>query len=151
MGITNIATKSANADMMKTMESYTMVSIALFDAFISCWDEKYRSNLVRPETVINSYIDEDWQPVLQTPPFPEHTSGHSVISTASAVVLTNIFGEGFSFIDSTELEYGLPPRTFDSFFDASNEAALSRLYGGSIIGRRLIMESLREECWESNC
>jgi len=130
MGITNIATKKADADMMKTLEAYTRVSISLFDAFISCWDEKYRSNLVRPETVINSYIDEDWQPTLQTPPFPEHTSGHSVISTASAVALTDLFGDNFSFLDSTEVEYGLPPRSFDSFMGASNEAAVSRLYGG---------------------
>ncbi len=130
MGITYIATNKVNADMMKTLEAYTLVSINLFDAFISCWDEKYRSSLVRPETIINSYIDEDWQPTLQTPPFPEHTSGHSVISTASAVALTNLFGENFSFVDSTEVEYGLPPRSFNSFLEASGEAAVSRLYGG---------------------
>jgi PAP2 superfamily protein len=130
MGITDIATHKANADMMKTMEAYTLVSINLFDAFISCWEEKYKSNLIRPETVINNYFDENWQPTLQTPPFPEHTSGHSVISTASAVALTNLFGENFSFVDSTEVEYGLPPRSFNSFLGASSEAAVSRLYGG---------------------
>ncbi len=130
MGITYIATEKSNADMMKTLEAYTRVSISLFDAFISCWDEKYKSSLVRPETIINSYIDEDWQPTLQTPPFPEHTSGHSVISTASAVALTELFGDNFSFVDSTEVEYGLPPRSFNSFLEASDEAAVSRLYGG---------------------
>ncbi len=130
MGITNIATQQAKADMMKTLEAYTLVSISLFDAFISCWDEKYRSNLIRPETVINAYVDEDWLPTLQTPPFPEYTSGHSVISTASAVALTNLFGAEFQFVDSTEVEYGLPPREFNSFLEASAEAAVSRLYGG---------------------
>lgn len=130
IGITNIATRKAKADMMKTTEAYTRVSISLFDAFISCWDEKYRSNLVRPETVINSFIDESWKPVLQTPPFPEHTSGHSVISSASAVALTELFGDSFAFVDSTEVEYGLPVRSFESFYEASGEAAVSRLYGG---------------------
>lgn len=130
IGITQIATKQANANMMETMAAYTLVSISLYDAFISCWDEKYRSKLIRPETVINQHLDEDWLPILQTPPFPEHTSGHSVISTASAVALTSLFGEGFSFQDSTEVEYGLPVRSFDSFLDASQEAAISRLYGG---------------------
>ena len=52
-------------------------------SFISCWDEKYKSNVVRPETVINQNIDENWKPLLQTPPFPEYTSGHSVFSTCS--------------------------------------------------------------------
>ncbi|MEZ4980476.1 MAG: hypothetical protein R2769_02600 [Saprospiraceae bacterium] len=56
---------------MASAEAYAQVSIALMDGFISCWDEKYRSKLIRPETVINTYIDEDWAPALQTPPFPD--------------------------------------------------------------------------------
>lgn len=100
------------------------------DAFISCWDEKYRSNLIRPETLINQHIDESWSPLLQTPPFPEYTSGHSVVSGAASEVLTNIFGENFSFDDSTEIPYGLPARSFSSFRNAAKEAAISRVYGG---------------------
>lgn len=130
IGITNIATRLAGADFMGTVEAYALVSISLFDAFISCWDEKYRSELIRPETVINQYIDENWTPILQTPPFPEYTSGHSVISSAAATALTSLFGEPFNFEDTTELEFGLPPRTFSSFYQASQEAAVSRLYGG---------------------
>ena len=130
IGITQIACQKADADFMKTLEAYTVTSIALFDGFMSCWDEKYRSNLIRPETVINRYIDENWAPTLQTPPFPEYTSGHSVISRAAAVALTSVFGDGFSFVDTTEEEFGLPAREFNSFLEASSEAAVSRLYGG---------------------
>jgi hypothetical protein len=130
IGITAIACKKTDVDLMKTSEAYALTSIALFDGFISCWDEKYRSSLIRPETVINQYIDEEWDPILQTPPFPEHTSGHSVISTAAAVVLTRLFGENFAFDDDVEVEYGLPVRSFNSFIEASEEAAISRLYGG---------------------
>ena len=104
--------------------------MAIADAFISCWDEKYRSNLIRPETVINQYIDENWQPVLQTPPFPEYTSGHSVVSGAAATALTSIFGDNFSFDDDTEIPFGLPVRSFKSFNLAADEAAISRMYGG---------------------
>jgi hypothetical protein len=130
MGIAQIACQKENASLMKAVEAYTLTSIALFDGFISCWDEKYRSNLTRPETVINKHIDENWLPALQTPPFPEHTSGHSVISRAAAVALTSVFGDDFAFTDTTEEEYGLPVRKFNSFLQASEEAALSRLYGG---------------------
>ena len=130
IGITKIACEKVNADMMKSMEAYVRVSISLADAFISCWDEKYRSSLVRPETFINVYVDEDWRPALQTPPFPEHTSGHSVISSAAALALTDLFGSSFSFEDTVEEEYGLPRRSFNSFIEASEEAAVSRLYGG---------------------
>lgn len=130
IGIVKVASQKADADFMKTVEAYTLTSIALFDAFISCWDEKYRSNLIRPETVINRELDDEWRPVLQTPPFPEYTSGHSVISRAAAVALTSIYGDDFSFVDTTEEPYGLPKRSYNSFFHASDEAAVSRLYGG---------------------
>jgi membrane-associated phospholipid phosphatase len=115
---------------MRSAEAYARTAIALADGFISVWDEKYRSNLVRPETVINAHLDEQWEPSLQTPPFPEYTSGHSGISTAAAMVLTDQFGEGFAFADSTEIAYGLPVRSFSSFNEAAAEAAISRLYGG---------------------
>jgi len=130
IGICKIASKKVNADFDKTIFAYTKTSIAIADAFISCWDEKYRSSLIRPETLINQHLDEDWTPVLQTPPFPEYTSGHSVASGAAAVVLTDIFGDDFAFDDDTELVYGLPIRSFSSFNQASSEAAISRLYGG---------------------
>lgn len=130
INITNVACKKTKADFTQSAEAYARVSIALMDAFISCWDEKYRSKLIRPETYINQYINEDWVPVLQTPPFPEYTSGHSVISAASAVTLTNIFGENYAFTDSTEVEFGLTARSFSSFIQASEEAAISRMYGG---------------------
>jgi len=100
------------------------------DAFISCWDEKYRSNRIRPETYINKYIDINWLPILQTPPFPEYTSGHSVISTASAEVLSYMLGDKFSYTDNTEDMFEIPARTFQSFRQAADEAAISRLYGG---------------------
>ncbi|EDP69605.1 Phosphoesterase, PA-phosphatase related protein [Flavobacteriales bacterium ALC-1] len=130
IGICKIACKQTNSDYEKTVYAYTKTSLAIADAFISCWDEKYRSNLIRPETLINKYIDLEWAPILQTPPFPEYTSGHSVVSGASSEVLTEIFGDNFEFDDTTELPYGLPMRSFKSFRLAAQEAAVSRLYGG---------------------
>ncbi len=130
VGIATIACRKTDADFLATTEVFARTTIALFDAFISCWDEKYRSNLIRPETVINQHFDEDWRPLLQTPPFPEYTSGHSVISRAAAVALADYFGDNFAFHDTTEVEYGIDPRNFNSFLEASEEAAISRLYGG---------------------
>ncbi|MBW3546024.1 MAG: vanadium-dependent haloperoxidase, partial [Bacteroidetes bacterium] len=130
MGIAKIACQKANTDLTRTAQVYALTAVALADGFISCWDEKYRSNVIRPETLINRYIDESWAPLLQTPPFPEYPSGHSVISTAASVTLTSLFGDNFSFADSTEVRYGLPIRNFNSFSQAAEEAAISRLYGG---------------------
>jgi hypothetical protein len=130
MGIAGIASITANLPLDSAVFVHTIVAMTLHDAFISCWQEKYNSNRVRPETVINRHIDPDWRPLLQTPPFPEYTSGHSVASASAAVVLTHFFGDGFSFVDDTEVYFGLPVRQFNSFYQASNEAAISRLYGG---------------------
>ncbi len=130
MGIVKIACQKTNADFEKTIYANTITSIGLFESFISCWDEKYRSNVVRPETVINQTIDENWRPLLQTPPFPEYTSGHSVASTCSAEILTKIFGDNFAYDDNSEVQFGLPIRKFTSFADASKQASMSRFYGG---------------------
>lgn len=130
MAITRIACLKSKSNFEKTVFVYTKISIGLFECFISCWDEKYRSTVVRPETVINQNIDENWKPLLQTPPFPEYPSGHSVASASSAAILTAIFGDNFEYTDNSELQFGLPSRKYKSFHHAATEASDSRLYGG---------------------
>ncbi|GAB3017661.1 hypothetical protein GCM10027185_12780 [Spirosoma pulveris] len=130
MNITSLATTKARLSFDIALMVQSLVAMTLMDAFISCWDEKYRSSRIRPETVINRYINVRWQPLLQTPPFPEYTSGHSVISTAVAELLTYLIGDNFSFTDNTEVIFELPERRFTSFRQAASEAAISRLYGG---------------------
>ncbi len=130
INITGHACRKANAPIMKSAETYAMVSLALADAFISCWTTKFTSNLIRPETVINRTFDPNWHPYIETPPFPEHTSGHATISAAAATILTKTFGDSFEFTDSTEMEFGMDPRVFKSFYEASDQAAMSRLWGG---------------------
>lgn len=130
IGITGIVCQNEQLDLAKTTWTHSLVAITLMDAFINCWAEKYSSNRIRPETAIKRLVDPKWIPFLQTPPFPEYTSGHSVISSACAEVLTTLFGDSYKFVDTTELEFELPPRKFSSFRNAAEEASISRLYGG---------------------
>ncbi|EPR68808.1 vanadium-dependent haloperoxidase [Cyclobacterium qasimii] len=130
MGITAIACQQSNLDFYETLKINSLVAIGLMDGFISCWDEKYRSDRIRPETAIRKYIDPNYQPMLQTPPFPEYLSGHSTISTTSAVILTYFFGDNYKYTDTVEEQYGLGSRSYTSFMHASEEASISRLYGG---------------------
>jgi len=130
MNIVGIAAKKAGSDFSTTVSSYAKTAIAVFDAFIQCWDEKYRSNVIRPETVINKYIDDEWRPYLQTPPFPEYTCGHSTVSSSAAEILTNIFGDNFNYTDTSELEFGIKNRSFTSFRQAAVENNWARFYGG---------------------
>lgn len=130
INITAIASQQSKYSWMQSARAYALTSIAMYDAFISCWDEKYRSEYIRPVTAITESIDPNWEPFLQTPPFPEYTSGHSVASSTIAAVLTKVFGDNFAFTDSYELPYIGIQRSFPSFVKASEEACVSRLYGG---------------------
>jgi hypothetical protein len=130
MNITSIASLEQQVPFHKMIQALSIEAIALYDAFIVCWNEKYSTDRVRPETVINKYIDVKWQPLLQTPPFPEYTSGHSVISSASAELLSFLIGENVSFTDDSEVIFELAPRKFSSLKAAAVEASISRLYGG---------------------
>lgn len=130
MNIVGIAAQKAKVDYATTVYAYAKTAIAMFDAFIQCWDEKFRSNAVRPETVINKYIDPDWAPYLQTPPFPEYTCGHSTVSSSAAEALTSVFGDNFTYTDTSELEFGIKNRSFTSFRQAAEENNWARFYGG---------------------
>ncbi len=130
LAIAETVTRQEKLKLLPCVEAYTLTSLALADAFIACWDEKYRTKTIRPETVINKSIDPKWAPFLQTPPFPEYPSGHSTITAAAATVLTQLLGDNVAFIDSTEFRYGHGVRSFKSFTDAAQQASVSRLYGG---------------------
>lgn len=130
VGIAGIACKKTKTSLSKTAYVHALLSTTLADAFITCWNTKYRFNRIRPETAIKRLVNKNWMPLLQTPPFPEYTSGHSVISAACAGILTAVFGDNFAFADDTETEFDLPVRKYKSFNAAAKEAAISRLYGG---------------------
>lgn len=130
LNIVGIAAKAANADFNSTVGAYAITSIAFFDAFIRGWEEKYKSNYVRPETAINKHVNQDWRPYIQTPPFPSYVSGHATNSAAAAETMTSWFGDQLSFTDTSLLEFGIANREIKSFRAAAAEAAMSRLYGG---------------------
>ncbi len=127
--ITAILVRQLGLDLARAAEVFALHGIALADGFTSCWTEKYRTNLVRPVTYINAHIDPTWVTPVNTPQFPEYTSGHSVGSGAAAATLTALLGE-VAFTDDTGLANGFAPRSFGSPWEAANEAAISRLYGG---------------------
>lgn len=124
-----LCTKQKISDVLAA-RIYALTACSIYDGFISCWDEKYRSTTVRPITVIQEEMDPEWTSLLQTPPFPEYTSGHSVISYAAATVLSHYLGNNISFTDITEVEYLGMKRNFISITQAAEEAGISRLYGG---------------------
>ncbi len=121
---------AADLPLDENVDLLARMGIAMADAFVGCWHEKFEYNLIRPITYIKRVIDPKWEPILNTPPFPEYPSGHSVVSGAMDAVMTAFFGESYTFEDFTGSPDGRKPRTFKSFHEAAEEAGVSRLYGG---------------------
>lgn len=130
MGIAAAACRREKKDLMESLWIQTKTAVAIYDGFITCWDEKFRSDYIRPITYISRYIDREWKSFLTTPNFPEYPSGHSVVSGSASTILEKAFGKKYAFIDSTQLEYLHGVRSFNSFKEAADEAAISRMYGG---------------------
>ncbi len=129
-GITSILCKQQKTNTVTNARVYALMSCSILDAFIACWYQKYKTKMVRPITVIQNKIYADWNALLQTPPFPEYTSGHSTISAAAATVLTKVLGDNIGFHDTTEKEYLGLERSFTSIMQAAQEVSISRLYAG---------------------
>lgn len=119
--------RKEGASLARAAEAYARVGLAVCDAFIARWHQKYVYNLLRPVSYIRRLSDPAWLSLLVTPPFPAYPS---VQSGAAFQVLTDLFGESYSFVDNTHDDRGFAPRSFGSFLEAAEEAAISRLYGG---------------------
>jgi PAP2 superfamily len=130
MGIAGIAARQANLGFEASLKLRTVLAMSMMDGFWLCWREKYQTDRIRPETAIRKLIDPAWKPFLQTPPFPEYPSGHSVVSSVAAEVLTQLVGSDFVYTDTVERRYGIPDRQFSSFKQAAEEASQSRFAGG---------------------
>jgi len=110
---------------------FALLNIAMADAAICSWDAKYTFHFWRPVTAIAFAEPElNWMSFIVTPPFPDYTSGHSTFSAAAATVLPLFYGtEDLPFTVGSDF---LPDvyRSFPMCFDAAEEAAVSRIYGG---------------------
>ena len=111
-------------------DALARLGVAVADGFIGCWNAKFQYDLLRPVTYIKKFIDPAFESLLTTPPFPEYPSGHSTLSGAAATVLSAIFGDDYAYDDPTHEEDGIKARPYLSFWQAADEAAMSRIYGG---------------------
>ena len=111
-------------------ELYALTSLAIADAFIGCWREKYRSMVVRPIAYVQRVFDPAFRTVIPTPPFPEYPSGHSVQSGAAVEVLIGLLGDTLAYVDSSQVDVGQEARPFASFSAARDEVAWSRVWAG---------------------
>jgi len=133
----------ANLSLDDDVDLLARMGVAMSDAFVGCWHDKYVYDLIRPISYIRKVFDPKWEPILNTPPFPEYPSGHSTVSGAMDAVMTAFFGADYAFEDNTGSPDGRKPRNYKSFHEAAEEAGISRLYGG-IHFRSAILDGLAQ-------
>lgn len=136
--LATLAIKKTNPNLMKCAETYAKVGMGVADAFINCWKWKYKFFTERPNTFITEHIDQRWESFWPDPPFPAFPSGHAIQAATTATILTDLYGEKFSFTDDTHVgrkrdelrNVDFKARHFNSFWQVAEETANSRFYGG---------------------
>jgi hypothetical protein len=123
-----------NSNFSIAMETWLKLALALNDLCVNIWKIKYQYSIQRPSSYIRQNIDFDWQPMHTTPPFPAYPSGHSAFGSASAVILSQVYGPKIYFIDRSHEGrdgFNSKPRTFSSFDEMAKENAFSRILIGA--------------------
>ena len=135
----------ANAPVGRTAAVLAAVNVAMADAFIACWQVKFKWWTERPITAIRDQLDANFLSHLLTPPFPSYVSGHATISGAAAVVLGAFFQARADWL-RTQAEEAAHSRLLGGIhFRSDNDAglALGRAIGEQVVGR--VRETSRDQ------
>ena len=138
--VARIVATTNNLNMLEAARLFALVDMAIADAYIAGWDSKIHYNFWRPYTAIRkadidgnkaTSPDTAWQPSEPTPPVHDYPSTHSALGNAAATVLAKVLGDNTSFTmgSPTAIPAG-SSRTFNSFSQAANENAASRVMAG---------------------
>ena len=130
MLIAGTVTDKLGLSLAEMAELYWQMSASMADVTIASWEQQYATFLMRPETYIQRYIDEDWQPLQQTPNSPGYPSTTAAISASAAQILSSHLGT-MDFVDVYGIVNGRAVRrTYTTFEGAAYESAIAQIYGG---------------------
>lgn len=130
--------RERRVDAWDAARAFTLLHFAMADGFIAGFHEKYEHRFWRPVTAIHAaetdgnpqtQPDAGWQPLLVTPPVPDHPSTHTVLGWSAAEVLIELFGDRQRY-SLTSLTLPNVTRHFRGFSQAAHENGASRLYAG---------------------
>jgi hypothetical protein len=139
--IARVTTTSEKLGLWRAARMFALVNMSLYDSYVAGWDSKYHWDFWRPYTAIRAggtdgnpgtAKDARWQTYLETPPVQDYPSTHSALGAGAAEVLKRCFGTDhvpFSMGSLTALPAN-PVRSFNTFTQAANENADSRVRAG---------------------
>jgi hypothetical protein len=134
----------ANKHVHRTGDSarlFALANLAVADAMISSWDSKKFYNVWRPITAINegdndgnpaTIGDTTWQPLINTPNYPDYTSGANNVVGAMTRTLALFFGrDRLTFEVTSNAPLAVQKtRVYNKFSEAADDVVEARIYLG---------------------
>jgi hypothetical protein len=129
---------SQGLGLVKNARLFAMLYLTAADAQIACFQDKEHWGFWRPQTAIQLADDDpnpatmgdpNWRPLLPSPPYPDHPSGHNCVSSSFVETLKDFFGTNRMSFSATHSTLGIT-RSFTHFSQAIAEIRLARVYGG---------------------
>jgi hypothetical protein len=120
---------------------FALANLAAADAVIACWDSKRYFSFWRPVTAIRqaendgnaeTVVDAAWEPLIDTPNYPDYTSGANNVTAAMTTTLARFFGtDEFTFTVTTDVPLAKQKaRSYKRFSDAADEVVEARILLG---------------------
>ena len=128
-------------DLGDSARLFALAGLAFADAVITAWDSKFHYQFWRPITAIRegnhdgnpkTIGDPTWEPLLNTPPYPDHTSGANNVTGAMTRILQLFFRtDELTFVAHSTF----PPtiqkdRQYERFSDMADDVVNVRVYQG---------------------
>jgi PAP2 superfamily len=128
-------------DLGDSARLFALASLAAADAAITCWDSKRHFSFWRPVTAIReaendgnaeTVPDKAWEPLINTPNYPDYTSGANSVTAAITTILERFFGtDEFTFTVTTDVPLAKQKaRSFKRFSEAAAEVVEARILLG---------------------
>ena len=119
----------------------TLANIAGADAVIACWEAKYHYSFWRPITAIREGNDDsnpgtvgdaNWEPLINTPNYPDYVSGANSVAAAVATILSEFFGtDDFTFTVTTGVAQAVQKsRVYTRFSGLTDDMVNARIWLG---------------------
>jgi hypothetical protein len=120
---------------------FALANMASADALITCWDSKVTYVFWRPITAIRegandgnpfTVADPTWQPLVNTPNYPDYTSGANSLVAAMTRSLEKFFGSDRGPFEVTSLHPLAVQKTriYSRFSQAADDVVEARIYLG---------------------
>ncbi len=137
--IAQTAGMSFDNSLEQNARMFALLDTSLADGVIALYDSKYAYHRWRPVTAVQAADDDgnpdttgdpNWTPLAVTALDPSYAGAHAEISQSAAATLRGFFGTDR--VDFSLTNPSLPGivRSFQSFSQAADEAAASRIYAG---------------------